>query len=132
MISYKFSKNLTWLKGQIWAAKCDYGRNFESYSFFRRCEVVVGKNIRHQTCCLYVLCYSLPLPCQGPKSNLHHLRKIYVGKHNGRANSKIGYWQYHAWPKQMEQQSNLWNLSFLASLLLTLNRFHTLSWCFYC
>ena len=28
--------------------------NFESYSFFRRSEVFVGKNTRQQTCCLYV------------------------------------------------------------------------------
>ena len=65
--------------------------NFESYSFLRRCEVVVGKNIRQQTCFLYVLCYSSLLPCQGPKSNLHHLRKVFAGKHNGCANSETGY-----------------------------------------
>ena len=34
--------------------------NFESYYFFRRCEVVVGKNIILQTCFLYTLCYSSP------------------------------------------------------------------------
>ena len=27
---------------------------FESYSFFRRCEVVAGKNVRQQTCFLFV------------------------------------------------------------------------------
>ena len=32
--------------------------NIESYLFFRRFEVVVGKNIRQQTCCLYVLSYN--------------------------------------------------------------------------
>ena len=56
---------------------------FESYSFFRQCEVVVDKNIRQQTCCLYVLSYSSPLLCQGPKSNLNHLWKISAGKDNG-------------------------------------------------
>ena len=37
--------------------------DIESYSFYHRFEVVVGKNIREQTCCLYVLFYSSPLPC---------------------------------------------------------------------
>ena len=36
---------------------------------------------------------SSPLPCYGPKSNLHHPQKISVRKHNGRANSKIRYWK---------------------------------------
>ena len=37
--------------------------DIESYSFFHRFEVVLGKNIRQQTCCLHVLSYSSPLPC---------------------------------------------------------------------
>ena len=35
----------------------------KSYSLFHRFEVVVGKNLRQQTCCLYVLSDSLPHPC---------------------------------------------------------------------
>ena len=65
--------------------------NFESCSLFRWCEVFVGKNIRQQTCCLYVFCDSSPLPSQGSKSNFHNLRKISTGRHNGCANSEIGY-----------------------------------------
>ena len=41
----------------------DYYFDIESYSVFRQCEVVVGNNIREQTCCLYILSYSSPLPC---------------------------------------------------------------------
>lgn len=63
----------------------------ESYSCFHRFEVVAGKNIRQQTYCLYVLSYSLPLFCQGPKSNLLQLRKISAGNHSDRNNSKIAY-----------------------------------------
>ena len=64
--------------------------------FFRKTlrsnlEVVIGKNIRQQTCCLYVLSDSSPFPCKVPKSNLHQIRKISAGKHNGCANSEIGY-----------------------------------------
>ena len=65
--------------------------NFECYSFFRLYEVVVGLSIRKQTCCLYVLCYSSPIPCQGPNSNLHNLRKSSPGKHNDHANSETEY-----------------------------------------
>ena len=46
-------------------------------------------------CFLQVLSYSSPLPCQGPKSNLHHLGKMTAGKHIGRANSEIA---YLGWP----------------------------------
>ena len=68
--------------------------DIESYSLFRQFEFVVGKKIRQETCCLYVLPYSSSLRCWGPKFNLHHLWKISAGKHNGRANSKIGYFLY--------------------------------------
>ena len=63
--------------------------DIESYYFFRRFEVAVDKNIRQQAYCLYVLSCISPLPCYGPKSNLHHLQKISSGKHNRCANSKI-------------------------------------------
>ena len=63
----------------------------ESYSLSRLFEFVVGKKTRQQTCCSFVLPYSSPLRCYGPKSNLHHLRKISAEKHNGRVNSEIGY-----------------------------------------
>ena len=60
--------------------------------FFRWLEVTADKNFRHQTCCLYVFSYNSPLPCQGLKSNLHHLWKMSARKHNARANSQIAYW----------------------------------------
>ena len=53
----------------------------ESYSCFHRFEVAADKNIRQQTCCLYVLWYNSPRPWRGPKSNLHHLPKISTGKY---------------------------------------------------
>ena len=64
--------------------------------FFRKTlrsnlEVVIGKNIRQQTCCLYVLSDSSPFPCKVPKSNLHQIWKVIAGKHNGRANSEVKY-----------------------------------------
>ena len=65
--------------------------DIESYSLSRLFEFVVGKKTRQQTCCSFVLPYSSPLRCYGPKSNLHHLRKISAEKHNGRVNSEIGY-----------------------------------------
>ena len=42
---------------------------FHNLTFFRRFKVAAGKKIR-----------------QGPKSNLHHLWKIFAEKHNGHAN----------------------------------------------
>ena len=70
----EFKKYSTWLTVQIWAAKCESGRYnkfwillspHQKLFFFCRFEVVGDKNIRHETCCLYVSSYSLPLPCKG-------------------------------------------------------------------
>ena len=69
--------------------------DIESYSFFRQFEVV-GKNIWQQIC-LYVLSYSSPFPCKDPQWNLHLLRKMSARKHNGRANSEIGYLILNFW-----------------------------------
>ena len=55
MTSEKFMKYSMWLTEQIWAAKCDERRNNKFGKlliFFCQCEVVVGKNIRQQTCFL--------------------------------------------------------------------------------
>ena len=35
-----------------------FNSDIESYSFFRRLEVVVGKKVRQQNCCTYVFFYS--------------------------------------------------------------------------
>ena len=93
-------KYSTWLTVQIWAVNVIkegiinfkyFSFEIKSYSLFHQFEVVVIKKIRQQTCCSYLLSYSSPLPCQTPKSNLHHLQKIFPEKHNGHASSKIGY-----------------------------------------
>ena len=41
---------------------------------------------------LFVSDINSPLPYYGPKFNLHHQRKMSVGKYNGCANSEIGYY----------------------------------------
>ena len=61
--------------------------NLESYSFFVDVKLLHARILDNKL----VLCYSSPLPCQSPKSNLHHLRKMSAEKHNDCANSEIGY-----------------------------------------
>ena len=76
---------------QIWDAKCvvkegimDFNYfcfDIESYSFFRRLEVVVSKNIGQKNCGLYVF---FTVNCFHPNSSLHDLRKMTSGKHKFR------------------------------------------------
>ena len=67
----------------------DFCFDIDSYSVFHWFEVLVGKNIKRQAC-LCVLSYSSLFPCQGPKSNLHYVQKIYAEKHNDVLTLKSG------------------------------------------
>ena len=69
MTSLKFTKYSTCITVQIWAAKCVTKEGILNTFIstlkailFCRFKVVLGKNIRQQTCCLYVLSYSSQLP----------------------------------------------------------------------